>query len=94
MWSPRARVVEQALGVVQGAVVIPHHRPNSDWVSKLRGTVGPEVSILGIAEMTALIWDGDQWRVAGPGDVTVYAQDQPKTYHSRVAVPLERVTLS
>ncbi len=93
MWDPNARTVTQALGVVRGAVVIPHHRPGSDWAQAFRSALGPNTCLLGIPEMTALLWNGDQWLAAGPGDVTVYAGQEELTYRPGQIVPLDQVTV-
>jgi len=76
MWNPNTRGIEPALGVVQRAAVVPHHRSPSEWAEQVASALGADYSILGIAERTALIWDGAMWRVAGPGDVTVYSLGQ------------------
>jgi cyanophycinase len=76
IWNPTSRRIEPGLGVVKGAAVIPHHRPGSEWVGRLRAALSDEIPILGIAEQTSLIWDGSIWRVAGPGDVTIYRRGQ------------------
>jgi cyanophycinase len=82
MWDPYARRIESTLGVVKGAAVIPHHQPGSAWVKILRDAVGERMTLLGIAEQTNLIWDGTAWRVAGPGDVTIYSSGQIMVHHA------------
>ena len=81
MWNPSANRVEPALGAVKQAAVIPHHHAGSDWVKRLRDALGDAFALLGIAEQTALIWDGAAWRVAGPGDVTIYADKDTVVHH-------------
>jgi cyanophycinase len=76
MWNPGTRRVESALALVKRAAVIPHHRPASGWAEQLRRELSEDFSILGIAEQTSLIWNGMTWRVAGPGDMTVYVYGQ------------------
>jgi cyanophycinase len=57
-----------ALGVVPGAVVIPHYeRFGGRW--ELPAGFGSVV--IGIDERTAAVWDGEGWRAAGAGAVTV-----------------------
>ena len=82
MWNPSANRVEPALGAVKHAAVIPHHHAGSDWVKRLGDALGGTFALLGIAEQTALIWDGAAWRTAGPGDVTIYAGEQIVIHHS------------
>jgi len=76
MWNPGTRRVESALALIKRAAVIPHHRPASGWAEQLRRELDKTFSILGIAEQTSLIWNGMTWRVAGPGDMTVYSHGQ------------------
>jgi cyanophycinase len=76
LWNPHARRTETALGLVKRAAVIPHHRAGSEWVQTLRDALGQDVTLLGIAEQTNLIWDGSTWRVVGPGEVMVYVHGQ------------------
>jgi cyanophycinase len=61
----------EALGVVPGAAVLPHYeRMGSRWnvVDRPAG-----MTLLGIDERTAAVWDGDGWRAAGAGSVVVIA---------------------
>jgi len=93
MWNPYARRMEAGLGLVKHGAVIPHHRPGSEWVKHLREVLGEGGIILGIAEQTALIWDGARWRATGPGNVTVYASGQRTLYHSSDVFSLDGVEL-
>jgi cyanophycinase len=93
MWNPYARRMETALGIVTGAAVIPHHRPGSEWVKILRDALGQRITLVGIAEQTNLIWDGAAWRVAGPGEVTIYSREQTVTHHSGDVFTLEGVNV-
>jgi hypothetical protein len=60
----------------------PHHRADSEWVKTLRDALGQDVTLLGIAEQTNLMWNGATWRVAGPGDVTIYSREQTAIHHN------------
>jgi cyanophycinase len=94
MWDPGARRVEAALGMVKRAAVIPHHKPGSEWVKLLQSAFNNGFSILGVAEQTALIWDGTAWHVAGPGDVTIYTHEQEVVHHpSNVRFQIPNVKL-
>jgi cyanophycinase len=90
MWNPNKRRVEPALGVVKRAAVIPHHRPGSEWARQLATALGDDY-ILGIPEQTALIWDSATWRVAGPGEVTVYSRGQITLYRPGATFELNGV---
>ena len=94
MWNPNTRRVERALGVVKRAAVIPHHLPGGEWAKQLRGALGDTLAILGIAEQTALIWDGATWRVAGPGEVTVYSHGQVTVHHPGQVFALNGVSVN
>jgi len=91
MWNPNKRRVEPALGVVKCAAVIPHHRQGSEWAQQLATALGDDYIILGIAEQTALIWDTATWRVAGPGEVTVYSRGQIRLYRPGATFELNGV---
>jgi len=60
-----------ALGLVPGTAVLPHfdtfgHR----WIESAQREL-PGVTLLGIDERSAALWQRDEWRAAGPGAVTV-----------------------
>jgi cyanophycinase len=93
MWDPGASRVEPVLGVVKQAAVIPHHRTGSEWVKRLQSSLDKDFAILGIAEQMALFWDGMAWRVAGPGDVTIYAGEQTVIHRPGDAFALDGVSL-
>jgi cyanophycinase len=94
MWNPYARRIEAGLSAVKRAAVIPHHREGTEWVKHLRDALGDGGTMLGIAEQTALIWDVATWRVAGPGDVTIYSREQVIVYHSGDVFMLDGVSLN
>jgi cyanophycinase len=60
-----------ALGVVPRTAVLPHfatfgHR----WIDSAR-TSAPDLTLLGIDERSAAVWEEGRWRALGPGVVTV-----------------------
>jgi cyanophycinase len=60
-----------ALGLLPKTAVLPHfdtfgHR----WVESAQAA-SPGMSLLGIDERSAAVWDGARWLAAGPGAVTV-----------------------
>ena len=60
-----------ALGLMSNTAVLPHfdtfgHR----WVESAQAA-SPGMSLLGIDERSAAVWDGARWLAAGPGAVTV-----------------------
>ena len=77
-----------ALDVVPGAAVLPHFDTFGErWIPSAREALGDAV-LLGIAERTALLHDGERWRVAGPGAVTVIDGGQRHSARSGETVPL------
>lgn len=71
-----------ALGVVPKTAVLPHfdtfgHR----WIESARREV-PGVTLLGIDERTAAVWQDGVWRAVGPGKVTVINGDKASSFES------------
>ncbi len=59
------------LGVLPKTAVLPHYdRFGHKWVTSAKDTA-PDLSLLGLDERTAAVWDGTKWLAAGPGAVTV-----------------------
>ena len=61
----------EALGVVPGSAVLPHfdtfgHR----WIESAQREL-PGVTLIGIDERSAAVWQDGRWRAMGPGSVTV-----------------------
>jgi len=76
------------LGIVQGAVVLPHFN-NHDEASiepTRRAMAERGLTGLGIDESTALIWHAGVWRTAGPGRVVVFSAEGANTYRDWVTV--------
>jgi cyanophycinase len=91
MWNPKSRRIEPALGLVRHALVVPHHRPGSEWARQVATASGGDHTLLGIAEETALIWDGMAWQVHGPGEVTVYSRGEITSHSSGQTFQLDGV---
>jgi len=71
-----------ALGLVPGAVVVPHYeRFGSRWT--MDGDAG--LVVLGIDERTAAVWDGAGWRAAGAGAVTVLREGAAQVFPAGTA---------
>jgi len=59
------------LGVLPKTAVLPHYdRFGHKWVASAQNS-GPDLSLLGVDERSAAVWDGTSWFAAGPGGVTV-----------------------
>jgi len=71
-----------ALGLVPGAVVVPHYeRFGGRW------SVDGDLALvtIGIDERTAAVWDGSGWRAAGAGTVTVRSEGRTEVFPAGAA---------
>ncbi|MEA2644501.1 MAG: cyanophycinase [Chloroflexota bacterium] len=60
-----------ALGVVAKTAVLPHYDTfGHKWVESAQAAA-PDLTLLGVDERSAAVWDGAAWVAAGPGAVTV-----------------------
>ena len=71
-WPDRYnRRPSQALGLVPDTAVLPHFDTfGQRWIESARREL-PDVTLLGIDERSAAVWEGGAWRAMGPGSVTV-----------------------
>jgi len=71
-WPNRARRrPADALGVMARTAVLPHFDTFGErWVDSAQ-EAAPDLTLLGIDERSAAVWDGEGWHAAGPGFVTV-----------------------
>ena len=80
----RFRQWTDALGVVRGVVVLPHHERSSrgQTFDDVRFETRAGTTVLGIDGATGCVsdGDGDSWRVLGAGAVTVYGKDEYQVY--------------
>ena len=72
-WPDRStRRPVDALDVVDVAAFLPHHDTfGSGWEESARRALGDSALLLGVDERTAVVWDGDEWRVTGAGRATL-----------------------
>ncbi|HKF74665.1 MAG TPA: Type 1 glutamine amidotransferase-like domain-containing protein [Candidatus Dormibacteraeota bacterium] len=70
----RERRAARALGLVPGVAVLPHYEAMGRRWSVADPPAG--LTLLGIDERTAAVWDGEGWRAAGAGAVTVLSGEQ------------------
>jgi cyanophycinase len=60
-----------ALGVLGETAVLPHYNTfGQRWIDSAQ-SAAPGMTLLGIDEMSAAVWDADRWVAMGPGAVTV-----------------------
>ncbi|MBT3187795.1 MAG: type 1 glutamine amidotransferase-like domain-containing protein [Anaerolineae bacterium] len=79
-YDPAAGKVEQGLGLLQNACVLPHHNTfGQHWAAKLM-TLLPDVTLLGIDEYTGMLSEGVEWQVLGGGSVTLYRDSEIECY--------------
>ena len=89
-YNPSAGEVVEGLGMVPGAIVLPHHDAfGHRWAPRLADAL-PEATLLGIDERTGMIDDGPEgaWQVYGQGAVTVYRGQETSRYDSTRAFHL------
>ena len=76
----RNRRFKDALGLVRGVVLAPHFDGfGASWVDSVKQT-GRDVTMLGLDERTAAVFEGDEWRALGPGRVTVIGPTATSKY--------------
>ena len=79
----------EALGVVPGVAVLPHHeRSNPEETSRqLREQVPTDLIVLGIDARTGCLGRPGNWRATGAGNVTVYRGTDWQVYNSGTVLP-------
>ncbi len=71
-----------ALGLVPNTAVLPHFETfGHRWVESARREL-PHVTLLGIDERSAAVWEEGGWRAAGPGAVTVMQDGKTARFSS------------
>ena len=86
----RFRGWTDALGVVDGVTILPHHeRADPESVAaELERQAPPGAVILGIDAMTACYGAEGDWQVVGTGSVTVYEDGAWRRYGAGESIPL------
>ena len=79
----------EALSIVPGTAVLPHHENSNpaDTSLKLRDQVPDDLTLLGIDARTGCLGRPGNWRVVGFGKVTVYRGGDWQLYRSGVTLP-------
>ena len=76
-----------ALGLVAKTAVLPHYDTfGHKWIESAQAAA-PDLTLLGIDERSAAVWDGVTWRAAGPGAVTVISGAKVARFTSGQSVP-------
>ena len=79
----------EALGIVLGIAVLPHHERSdpAETSRQLRDQVPPELVVLGIDARTGCLGRPGNWRVVGSAKVTVYRGSDWQVYNSGSRLP-------
>lgn len=73
-YDPYEGRLYQGLNLIPNVCVIPHHGPGTNrWAKDILHQL-PGITLIGIAEQTGIVDDGNRstWTVSGRGDVTLY----------------------
>ncbi len=77
------------LGIVRGVCVLPrYNRTPPVWLRRLRETTPDNVPLLGIDDVTALVWTDARWSVIGYGRVLLAHGITETSYGPGETVPL------
>jgi cyanophycinase len=79
----------EALGIVPGVAVLPHHEKSdpAETSRRLQGQVSGDLTVLGIDARTGCLGRPGNWRVVGYGNVTVYRGADWLVYGSGERLP-------
>ena len=71
-----------ALGVLAKTAVLPHYDTfGNRWVESAQAAA-PELTLVGVDERSAAVWEDGAWRAMGPGSVTVIKGKKIATFAS------------
>jgi len=80
----------QALGVVSGVAVLPHHEGRTPAETTQRLRQAPSgLTVLGIDAQAGCLGRPGSWRVVGSGNVTVYRGGHSAIYHPGERLPVD-----
>lgn len=79
----------EALGLVPGVAVMPHHekRDPAETSKGLRGQVPSDLTVLGIDARSGCLGSPGNWKAVGSGKVTVYRGSDWQVYTSGQSLP-------
>ena len=91
MRRPRAGGWVEALGIVPGVVVLPHHegRDPAEVSKELQAEAPAGLTFLGVDARTGALGGPGHWRVVGSGRVTVYRGSDWAVYPSGESLPAD-----
>jgi cyanophycinase len=91
-FDPDSGKVLEGLGLVQNALVLPHHNAfGKAWAPRLLSKL-PGVPLLGIDERTGLLDDGqrEKWFALGQGQATLYIANETRVSHAGESFSIQR----
>jgi len=66
--DPKSQKPFDGLNLLEDLAVLPHYAQfGKSWIPAARRALGPQAWLLGLDEQTALVHDGKEWKVMGPG---------------------------
>lgn len=75
-----------ALGVVPRTAVLPHYDTfGHRWIESAQREL-PGVTLLGIDERSAVVWEEGRWKAAGPGAITVIKGESTDRFEAGATV--------
>ena len=79
----------EALGIVPGVAVLPHHERSDpeETSQRVRSQAPPGITVLGIDARTACLGRPGSWRVTGPGNVTMYRGSEWQVFGPGSSLP-------
>ena len=89
MRRPRGGGWIEALGIVPGVAVLPHHERSDpkETSQQLQTQVPADITVLGIDARSGCLGRPGSWRAVGSGNVTVYRGADWQVYSSGQALP-------
>lgn len=84
VFDPYSDTFLPGLGLLPQACVLPHHNTfGKSWAPRLRQLL-PEALLIGIDEQSGMLSDaqGTNWRVHGPGCITLYSQSEVHRFYN------------
>ena len=87
--GPRSSDWVEALGIVPGVAVLPHHERSdpAETSRQLQSQVPGDLTVLGIDARSGCIGRPGSWRAVGSGKVTVYRGAEWQVFASEESLP-------
>jgi len=91
MRRPRSGGWIEALGIVPGVAVLPHHEGSDpqETSKQLQTQVPADITVLGIDARSGCLGRPGSWRAVGSGNITVYRGTDWHVYHAGQNLPAD-----